>query len=265
MPVNLVVCLKQVPNPDLQFQVAPDGADIRRDALNYRTNGADEVALEAAVRLKEKHGGKVVALTAGPTRAEPILREALAKGADEVVRIAYEEPATFDVGRVARVIATSLRSIPHDLILGGVQSDDMGHSTTMGLIAGLLGVAHASVVTRIEVREGRIEVSCELEGGLERVYELPMPAALTVQYGANIPRYAPLPAIMRASRAPIRSIGPEAAGVASWDTVAGPYEFRVRRLTPPPARGGAEMVGGTTVDQAKHLVRLLRERGFIRG
>jgi len=77
--LNVVVCLKQIPNPDLQFQISPDGKDIRRDALNYKLNGADEYALEEAVRIKEKQGGRVVALTLGPKRTEQMLREALAK------------------------------------------------------------------------------------------------------------------------------------------------------------------------------------------
>ncbi len=94
MPLNVVVCLKQIPNPDLQFQIAPDGRDIRRDALNYKLNGADEYALEEAVGLKEKSGGRVVALTAGPKRTEQMLREALAKGADEVARIAFDGRAS---------------------------------------------------------------------------------------------------------------------------------------------------------------------------
>src|SRR5207247_1079233 len=83
------------------FQIAPDGRDIKRDALNYKLNGTDEYALEEAVRLKEKSGGRVIALTAGPKRTEQMLREALAKGADEVVRIAFDEPAAYDVGKGA--------------------------------------------------------------------------------------------------------------------------------------------------------------------
>src|SRR5881409_1934238 len=152
MAPNVVVCLKQVPNPDLQFQVDAEGTDIKRDALNYRTNGADEYALEEAVRLKEKHGGRVVALTAGPKRAEPMLREALAKGADEVIRIAFDEAAAYDVGKVSRLLAAAIRTVPHDLVLTGVQSDDLVNSATGGLIAGILGLAHASVVTRVEVK-----------------------------------------------------------------------------------------------------------------
>lgn len=255
--MNIVVCLKQIPNPDLQFAIAPDGKDIKRDALNYKINGADEYALEEAVGLKEKHGGRVVALTLGPKRTEQMLREALAKGADEAVRIAHDDPAAYDVGRVSRILANAIRTLPHDLVLTGVQSDDYINSATGGMLAGLLGLHHASVVTRVDVKDGGLEVATELEGGLQRLYSVPLPALLTIQFGANTPRYAPLPAIMKAARQPIKEIAPAEAPV--------PYTFAVRRLSPPEAKGHAEMITGSLEEQAKKLASLLREKGFVRG
>ena len=255
MPLNVVVCLKQIPNPDLQFQIAAGGKDIRRDALNYKINGADEYALEEAVRLKEKQGGRVVALTAGPKRTEQMLREALAKGADEAVRVPMDD-AGYDVGTVARVLAAAIRTSPHDLVLTGVQSDDQGNSATGGLIAGLLGMPHASVVTRVEAKGGGLEVATELEGGLQRIYAIALPALLTIQFGANTPRYAPLPAIMKAARQPIREIAPA--------PLTPPYTFAVRALSPPVAKGHAEMVTGSIEEQAKKLAALLRDKGFVR-
>lgn len=256
MAPDVVVCLKQIPNPDLQFQVAPDGKDIKRDTLTYKLNGADEYALEAGVRLKEKYGGRVTAVTLGPKRAEQMLREALAKGADEAVRVAHDDPAMYDVGKIARILAAAVRPIPHDLILTGVQSDDLVNSATGGLVAGLLGLAHASVVTRVEMKDGGLEVACELEGGLQRVYSVALPALLTIQFGANTPRYAPLPAIMRAARQPIKEIPPA--------DVRLPHSFVVRRLATPEAKGHAELITGSVEEQAKRLAQLLREKGFVR-
>jgi len=257
MALNLVVCLKQIPNPDLQFQIAPGGTDIRRDALNYKVNGSDEYALEAAVRLKEKHGGRVVVVTAGPKRAESVLREALAKGADEAVRVTYEDPAGYDVGKVARILASAIEAMPHDLILTGVQSDDLVNSATGGLLAGLLGLPHVSVVTKLQMSDGGLEAWSELEGGLTRRYALPLPAVVSIQFGANVPRYAPLPAIMKAARQPIKEVAPQGR--------APPYTFTVRGLSPPPAKGHATMLTGSLEDQAKRLAQILREKGFFRG
>jgi electron transfer flavoprotein beta subunit len=262
--LNLVVCLKQIPNPDLQFQLAPDGKDIRRESLNYKLNGSDEYALEEAVRLKEKHGGRVVAITMGPKRTEPILREALAKGADEAVRIPYDDPAAFDVGKNARLLAAAVRTLPHDVVLTGVQSDDYVNSATGGLVAGLLGLPHASVVTRVAFAGSRLEVACELEGGLQRVVSLPLPALLTIQFGANTPRYAPLPAIMKAARQPIKELGPAALGLAGWDSVILPYAFSVKGLARPEAKGRAELITGSVDEQAKRFAQLLKEKGFVR-
>src|SRR5207244_12808348 len=185
-----------MPNPDLQFQISPHRKDIRLDALNYKLNGADEYALEEAVRIKEKQGGRVVAATLGPKRTEQMLREALAKGADEAVRIAYDDPSAFDVGKNARLLAAAIRTLPHDLVLTGVQSDDYVNSATGGLLAGLLGLPHASVVTRVVVCERQLEAACVLEGVLMCVYALPLNALLSLTFGTHTPRYAPLPAIM---------------------------------------------------------------------
>ena len=256
MPLNLVVCLKQIPNPDLQFTVAPDGRDIRREALNYKLNGADEYALEAGVRLKEKHGGHVTALTLGPKRTEQMLREALAKGADDAVRVAYDNPAMYDVGTDARILAAVIRTLPHDLVLTGVQSDDQANSATGGLVAGLLGLAHASVVTRVEMKDAGLEVVCELEGGMQRVYSVPLPALLTIQFGANTPRYAPLPAIMKAARQTVKEVAPTEVRL--------PYTFGVRGLAPPEAKGRSEMISGSIEEQGKKFAQLLREKGFVR-
>ena len=264
MPLNLVVCLKQIPNPDLQFAIAPSGKDIKRETLNYKTNGSDEYALEEAVRLKEKHGGHVVALTAGPKRADSMLREALAKGADEAVRVSYEDVGGYDAGKTARVLAAAVKTLPHDLVLTGVQSDDLVNSATGSLLAGLLDLPHVSVVTKLEVQGTGIEVWSELEGGLSRRYALPLPAAVSIQFGANVPRYAPLPAIMKASRQPIKEISPATLGLPNWDAIATPYAFTIRKLSPPEAKGHATLITGSSEEQAKKLAQMLREKGFVR-
>lgn len=264
MPLNMVVCLKQIPNPDLQFAVAPGGKDIKRETLNYKTNGSDEYALEEAVRLKEKHGGRVVALTVGPKRADSMLREALAKGADEAVRVTFEDVGGYDAGKTARVLSAAIKTLPHDLVLTGVQSDDLVNSTTGALLAGLLGLPHVSVATKVQPEGSGLQVWSELEGGLSRRYAVPLPALVSIQFGANVPRYAPLPAIMKASRQPIKEITPATLGVAGWDALATPYAFAIRKLSPPEAKGHATLITGSPEEQAKKLAQMLREKGFVR-
>jgi electron transfer flavoprotein beta subunit len=193
-----------------------------------------------------------------------MLREALAKGGDEAARISYEDVGGYDLGKTARVLAAALKTLPHDLILAGVQSDDQVNSATGAMVAGLLDLPHVSVATKVVVQGSGLEVTSELEGGLQRRYALPLPALITVQFGANVPRYAPLPAIMKASRQPIKEIGPAALGIANWDALKTPYAFAVHRLSPPEAKGHAAMIAGSADEQAKKLAQLFREKGFVR-
>lgn len=262
--MDIIVFVKQVPNPDLQFKVNDQGTDIRRENLTFQMSGPDEHALEEAVRLKEKHGGKVTAVTLGPERSNEELRRAMAKGADEAVRIALDDPLTFDANANAKILAAVARRQPHDLILTGVQSEDFAHAMTGSLVAAHLGIPHAAVVTRVEVEGKEVKVHRELEGGVEEVVQLPLPALLTIQFGINEPRYASVMAIMKASRAAIKTITPKDFGVNTWGDLTGPPRLRVKRLRPPEAKGKAQLIQGSPEEVAKRLAQILRERGFVR-
>lgn len=263
--MDILVFLKQVPNPDLQFRINDQGTDIRRENLTYQMSGPDEYALEEAVRLKEAHGGRVTAVSMGPERCVDVLRQALAKGADEAVRVANDDPLAFDPGRTARILAAVARRLGFDLILTGVQSEDYAHGATGTLMAGLLGIPGAAVVTQVRVEGREITVHRELEGGVEEVAALTLPALLTIQFGINEPRYASVAAILRASRAPIKVLQPKDLGWSSWADAGPGYRVEVKRLTPPPARGRAEMIEGTPEEAAKRLAEILRRRGVVRG
>ena len=263
--MNIVVCLKQVPNPDLQFQVVADNQDIKRDTVNYRVNSFDEYTLEEGVRLKEKLKGKVIAITLGPKRTEQMLREALAKGADEAVRVAYDDPAALNSHQVAKILAEVVKKIPHDFVLTGVQSDDYMLSQTGTMMAGFLGVSHATVITKIDVEGQELKLHRELEGGDLEVVSVKLPALLTIQSGINQPRYAPLPAVMRAARAPVKEIKPQDLGAENWDAFLGKYQFKVRKVYLPAARSKAVMFVGKPAETAGKVSQLLKDKGFWRG
>lgn len=262
--MDLVVCMKQIPNLDLQFSVNREGLDIARDTLNYQTNGPDQYALEEAVRIKEAHGGTVTAITVGPPRAEEMLREAMAKGADEAVRVDYADEVSVDASRIGRILSNVISMGSYDLVLTGVQSDDYANSVVGGCLAGYLGVPHASVLTKVQLEEGRVRVHRELEGGRAEVSTIPTPAVLTIQFGINEPRYAPLPAIMRAARQSIKVVAPDDLGVGGWDDVAGPQTVTVNRMFLPEATDGAELIEGSADEVASRLAALLLEKGFGR-
>ncbi|MFQ5553351.1 MAG: electron transfer flavoprotein subunit beta/FixA family protein, partial [Thermoplasmata archaeon] len=208
--MDIIVCVKHVANPELQYRIRDDGLDIVRDNVTFQVNGPDEYALEEAVRLKEAHGGKVTAVAAGPERVTEVLRQAMAKGADAAVRVDLPDGREFDPAFTAGTLAQAIQGREYDLILCGVQSDDYAHGATGPILAWRLGIPHASVVTRVEVEGDRVQANRELEGGIEERVTLPLPALLTIQFGINEPRYAAVAAILKATRQPIQ----EAEGAA---------------------------------------------------
>jgi electron transfer flavoprotein beta subunit len=259
--MNIVVCVKQVPNPELQFRVGEDGKDIQREGLTYQVNGPDEYALEEAVRIKERHGGKVTAISAGPERVTEVLRQAMAKGADEAYRVELPEGLEVNPYAAARAMAKAMEALEYDLILTGVQSEDFAHASTGPLLASLLKIPHASVVAKVEMEDGRAKVYRELEGGLQQVLRLGLPALLTIQFGINEPRYASVAAILKATRQPIHELKLEDLGLSVEDLGAG---MSVRRMYIPEETHRAEMIDGPPEEVARVLVTILRERGFVR-
>lgn len=257
--MNVIVCVKQVPNPELQFRVREDGRDIDRSGLTYQMNVPDEYALEAGVRLVETHGGQVTAICAGPERATEVLRQAMAKGADAAVRVEMPEGWEHDPAAVAAVLAKTIEGREYDLILTGVQSDDFAHASTGPLLAARLGVPHASVAAQVSLENGQVKVSRELEGGLQEVLSIPLPLLLTIQFGINEPRYAAVAAILKATRQPIEAVSLQDLGLDT-DHVGG--GVRVRRLYVPEETRQGEMIEGTPQEVAQRLAAVLREKGL---
>lgn len=253
--MNIVVCVKQVANPELQYRIRDDALDIVRDSLTFQVNAPDEYALEEAVRLKEAHGGKVTALAAGPERANEVLRQAMAKGADEAVRLDMQDGREFDPAYTGRGLAHAIRGLEYDLVLCGVQSDDYAHGATGPILASLLGIPHASVVSKVDVDNDQVRVNRELEGGVEELVSLPLPALLTIQFGINEPRFASVAAILKATRQPIQE--------AEAPPLEGGFNLRIRRMYIPEVTHQAEMLQGSANEMAQKLATLLREKGFV--
>ena len=152
--MKIVVAIKQVPERDAQIHVAADGKWIDESDLNYAINEPDAYALEEALQLKEKNGGEVVVLCAGPERVTSTLREALAKGADRAIHIEANDLGERDTLGVAQILAEAMKTESPDLILTGLQSDDLGLGQTGVVLAELLGVPHATIIMQVEVVDG---------------------------------------------------------------------------------------------------------------
>jgi electron transfer flavoprotein beta subunit len=212
--MKIVVAIKQVPARDSQLRLASSGKWIEDEDLSFEINEPDAYALEAGLQLKEKQGGEVVALCAGPARAGQTIREALAKGADRAIHI-EEEMGAYDPLAAARLLAAALKTESPDLVLTGLQSDDLGYGQTGVILAQLLGVPHATIIMEVEKQDGGIRVKRELENGWFQHVEMPLPALLTIQSGISKLRYATLMGIKKAKTKEVKRLTAAELGVAA--------------------------------------------------
>jgi electron transfer flavoprotein beta subunit len=250
--MKILVCMKQVPQKDAPLKLNESGAWIRED-VSYEVNEPDAYALEEALRQKEKHGGEVVVITAGPARAQQVLREALAKGADRAIHL--EDPAfvTLDAANIARAFAAAIKDEPFDLVFTGLQSDDFGFAQTGVILAELLGWPHATIIMQIEKSEGGIKVKRELEAGYFQHVEMPLPAVLTIQSGINKLRYATLIGIKQAKNKPLRKVA-----LAEVQPNLVSNQLNIQRLYVPQKTKKTEMLVGSPTDVARKLTEKLR-------
>jgi electron transfer flavoprotein beta subunit len=256
--MKVIVAIKQVPLRDSPLHPDPSGKWIEEADLSFEINEPDAYALEEALQLKEKHGGDVVVLCAGPERAAQTIREALAKGADRAIHIDTNELGSLDTLGVAKLLATAVRPEKPDLILTGLQSDDLGSGQTGVVMAELLGVPHSTIIMQVEAREGSIRVKRELENGWFQHIEMPLPAVLTMQSGSNKLRYATLMGIKKAKAKGIRRItlaelGGAAAAVAIIERVYLPQKNKHTQIF----EGDAKTASARLVEKLKFEARVL--------
>ncbi len=211
--MKIAILLKQVPVKDAQLKVNGDGTWIDESDVTFEINESDHYGLEEALRLKEKHGGEVVVVSMGPERTKEAIKQALAKGADRAIYINDDGVRSADPVINAKILAAALKPENFDLVLSGLQSDDLGHGQTGVIVAELLGMAHATIVMETDVKDGKIKVKRELESGWFQYVEIPLPAMLTIQSGLNQIRYATIKGIMAAKRKEIKEVTPADLGL----------------------------------------------------
>jgi electron transfer flavoprotein beta subunit len=256
--MKIVVAIKQVPERDALVRIDAAGKWIDESDLQYALNEPDAYALEEALQLKEKHGGEVVVVSAGPERVGSTIREALAKGADRAIRIDCDDLGEWDSLGVARLLAAAVKPENPDLILTGLQSDDLGYGQTGVVLAELLGLPHASLILHVEVTDAGFTVKRELEEGWFQTVELPTPAVLTIQSGGNKLRYATLMGIKRAKTKEVRCVTPvelgiEAAPIAVLERVTLPQKQKSTQIL----AGSAKEAAAALVEKLKFEVRVL--------
>jgi len=250
--MKIIVAIKQVPARDSQLRIAASLQWIEETDLAYEINEPDAYALEAGLRLKEKQGGEVIALCAGPERAGQAIREALAKGADRAIHI-EEDTAALDPLARARLLAAAVKGESPDLILTGLQSEDLGLGQTGVILAELLGLPHSTIIMEVEASEGAIRVKRELEEGWSQSIEMPLPALLAVQSGIGKLRYATLMGIKKAKSKQVRRVTAASLGVAP----AAP-SIVLQRIYLPERTKRTQLFEGDPQQAAAQLVEKLR-------
>lgn len=256
--MKIIVAIKQVPERDAQVRIDDAGQWIDESGLQWALNESDAYALEEALQLKEKHGGEVVALCAGPERAGSTIREALAKGADRAIHIDCDDLASRDALGVARLLAAAIQPETPDLVLTGLQSEDLGLGQTGVILAELLGLPHATLILQVEKTESGLRVKRELEEGWFQTIELNFPALLTIQSGGNKLRYATLMGIKRAKtkevrRVAVAELGVDAVPVVLLDRIALPHKQKTTQMLP----GSPQEAAAALVEKLKFEARVL--------
>ena len=250
--MKIIVAIKQVPARDSSLQVDGSGKWIEDSDLTYEINEPDAYALEEALQLKEKHGGEVIALCAGPARAGQTIREALAKGADRAIHIEADHLESMDALGVAQLLANAAKAEAPDLLLTGLQSDDLGYGQTGVVMAELLGMPHATIIMAVESEGASIKVKRELEDGWFQNVEMPLPAILTIQSGINKLRYATLMGIKKAKSKEIKVVTPADLGGVPAATV------RLEKVYIPQRTKQTQMKEGNAKEVAAWLVEKLK-------
>jgi electron transfer flavoprotein beta subunit len=266
MPLKILVTAKRVEDPESRIRVRPDGAGIVTEGVNYRMNPFDEIAVEEGLRLREKHGGEVLAVAIGGEAALAEVKAAVAMGADRGLLVRHDGP--LDPGVVAELLAGLVAKERPDLVLLGKQSIDDDQNQVGQLLAERLALPQATCASKLESLESEaekkrqpglrlaadgqwLEVTREVDGGVENL-ALQLPAVVTCELRLNVPRFASLPGIMKAKKAVIPQV-PAASLAPQLEP-----RVRVLRLSEPAARKG-----GVKVADVEELWRRLHDEAKV--
>ena len=255
--MKIVVAIKQVPERDAPIRIAAGGKWIDEHDLQWAMNEPDAYALEEALQLKEKSGGEVIVLSAGPERVGAVLREALAKGADRAIQVLCDDTNGRDALGVARLLAAAIKPENPDLVLTGLQSEDLGLGQTGVILAELLGVPHTTLILHVEKTDAGITVKRELEEGWFQQIEVSLPAVLTIQSGGARLRYATLMGIKKAKTKELRLVNAADLGVDAAPVVV------LEQIAVPKKQKSTQILQGAPKDAATALVDRLRTEARV--
>ncbi|MFA5839751.1 MAG: electron transfer flavoprotein subunit beta/FixA family protein [Candidatus Margulisiibacteriota bacterium] len=260
--MDIVVCIKQVPDTT-EVRINPETNTLIRDGVPSIINPFDENAIEAALQLREKNGGKVTVITMGPPQAAEALKSAIAMGVDEVALISDRAFAGSDTWATSYTLSQAIKKLGKtDLILCGKQAID-GDTAQVGPgIAEWLGIPQVTFAVKIEVTNNVAKVERMLEENNE-VVEMPLPGVITVVKQINEPRMPSLKGLMKAKKAVIRNMNAAELEADPANLGLNGSPTNVLKIFTPPAKGGGEMLTGDAAEMVDKLISKLKERKTI--
>lgn len=261
--MNIIICLKQVPGTT-EVRIDPETNTLVREGIKNIVNPFDTYALEEGVRLKERYGGKVTAITMGPRQAEEMLREAISSGADEAVLISDTAFAGSDTLATSYTLATAVNKIKdYDLIICGRQTVDGDTGQVGPELAEMLGIPFAAYVSKVEeIENGHMQVERMVEDGHE-IVEMPLPGVMTVVKEINVPRLPSLRGLARAKSAAIPTWTAEDLGIDKNRAGLPGSATRVIRVFFPQRVHKGEMLEGDPQSQVGSLIDKLKESKLV--
>ena len=258
--MNICVLIKQVASEDSPLLLNDDKLSLKTDSINFISNEPDTYALEEALQLKEKNDATVTVCTLGSESARQVLKDALAKGADNGIFISDEGIDISSPLNIAKTISSALKDNNYDLILSGLQSNDIGFSQVGLLVAEYLKTSHASLVMGTEIinNGSDIKVKLELENGWFQWSELKLPASLTIQSGINSPRYATLKGIMSVKNKEVKEFSKNDLSISEDNGYTVLEKFTpIKSKETTTIQGSADEITEQLVDVLKNKIRVV--------
>ena len=262
--MDIIVCVKHVPETaEAELKIDSTGKAIEKTGLVYDINEWDDYALEEAVRIKEKQGGTVTAITIGADDSDSTLRKCLARGADKAIRLTDPKFNDSDGYATAKILYSVVKNLPHNLILTGMQAGDDGNAVVGPALAEMLKIPHVTMVKKLDLSTDTAKANRELEGGLEEQVEIKMPALVSVQTGINEPRYVSIMGIRKAMQKEIKVMTLADTGLTENDVGPAGSWTRIEKMYVPPVEKQAEILKGSPEEVATKITEILKSRGLI--
>jgi electron transfer flavoprotein beta subunit len=231
--MKIMVPVRRVPNPDVKVRLKKDGTGIETEGVNFLINSFDEFAIEEAVRITEKGGGEAFLVSVGGPECEETLRAGLALGAHRAYLVTVDQ--AYESSVIADILAAVYKLESPNLVIVGKQSVDTDNNQAAQMLAAKLGIPQACFAYRVNLEGSKAVVQREIDGGLE-TKEVELPCVITADLRLNTPRYASLPAIMKAKKKEVKKVTPTDLGIQIANRT------RLLRLAEPPPRKGGQKV-----------------------